>query len=428
VLTAIDDSADDLVAFLGEYVRFQSVNPDMKLDGELTELRACQEWLVGLLREWRAFTNVDLLAADVEQPNVVARCRGSATGPTALFIGHSDVVPVTAEQAAAWSAATPWAGTVKDGRLWGRGAADMKGGNAAFLWAIKTISDQGIELKGDVMVALVSGEESGNHRIGVDFVRAGGYEADFGIIAEPTNLEICPATVGEFYFLIRVQGRSAHLGSRHLAIHPSSFETEVSGVNAIDKMWKIQRALTELEREWGLWQKHPLMAPGAMNINLSAIHASGTFSALAGTCELVGSVLFNPSLTYAEVKREVLEAIESVAGTDYWLRDHPPEVIVPYILDQKEAVDLPRDHPGCRILEDAYRCTFEREPVVACSTATTDGAYVAAAGQKVLTCGPGTPDSGAHGVDEHIDIEQVIDAAKLYAAFAIKWCGQATGE
>jgi acetylornithine deacetylase len=157
----------------------------------------------------------------------------------------------------------------------------MKGGNAAFLWAIKAVADSGIKLQGDLLATMVSGEETGNHRVGIDTLADNGYTAPFALLAEPTSLGICPASVGEFYFLIRVEGRSTSLANRHLSVHPVPYGVPIAGVNAIDKMWKIQRALTELEQDWGVWQRHPLMAPGNMNINFSRIHGGETYSAMA---------------------------------------------------------------------------------------------------------------------------------------------------
>lgn len=423
VTESIDASRDGLEVFLGEYVRYRSVNPDMLEDGGPTQLRECQEWLSEQLRSWAAFGAVELAGPDPEQPNVLARRNGQGSGRSLLFNGHSDVVPVTTEQAAAWSSGDPWSGAVADGKLWGRGASDMKGGNAAFLWAVKTLAELGVRLRGDVLATLVSGEETGNHRVGVDVLQSAGYVADLAIVAEPTRLVICPASVGEFYFLVRVQGQSAHLSSRNASIHPQRYGLPVPGVNAIDKMWKVQAALAELEREWGFWQRHPLMPPGQMTINFSRVHGGETYSALAESCELTGSVLFNPSLTFEEVKGEFLRAVDGVAATDYWLRDHPPTVQIPLVLDEKHPVDLPSTGPECLALAQAYEVATGEPAVIGCTPGTNDGAYMCAKGQPLVTCGPGSQDDGTHGPNEYVGMDSVVSAAKFYAAACIEWCG-----
>lgn len=425
VIGYIDKTRDDLVSFLSEYTRFKSINPDMLADRTATELRQCQDWLKGQLQSWGIFDDVRCLVVDPEQPNIAVRLSGDGDGPALLFNGHSDVVPVTDEQAEAWSLGTPWGGQVIDGKVCGRGTSDMKGGNVAFLWAIKALADEGIRLGGDLLATMVSGEETGNHTVGIDTLGPAGYEAPFAILAEPSEMQICPASVGEFYFLIRVEGRSTSLANRHLSVHPAGYDTPVAGVNAIDKMWKIQSALAQLEREWGVWQRHPLMAPGNMNINFSRIHGGETYSAMAESCELTGSVLFNPSLSVADVLSEFRQAIDAVAQSDYWLRDHPPTLTVPYILDAKEPIDISPDHPGCQALARAYRHILSKEPTYGCTTATSDGNYVHARGQDIVTLGPGSEDAGVHGPDEYIEVDQLIQAAKVYAVTAIEWCAVA---
>jgi len=415
----------DLVSFLAEFLRFPSVNPAMMPAPAATEMRACQEWLAERMRSWHIFDEVRLLAPDAGQPNVVGRRAGRGRGNALLFNGHCDVVPVTAEQAAAWTLGSPWGGEVVDGKVCGRGASDMKGGCASFVWAIKAIADAGVQLQGDLIATLVSGEETGNHTIGIDTLAAAGYQAPFAILAEPTNLAICPATVGEFYFHIRVDGVSTSLANRHLAIFPQPHGVPVSGVNAIDKMWKTQAALAQLEREWSVWQRHPLMVPGNMNINFSRIHGGDTYSAMADRCELTGSVLFNPALSVADVVAEFRKCVEGVAQSDCWLREHPPTITIPYVLDAKEPINVSPDHPGCRALLAAYRKAVAAEPRLGCTSGTSDGSYVAGRGQTIVTLGPGDGSAGVHGPNEYVAIDNLVKAAKIYALTALDWCGVA---
>jgi acetylornithine deacetylase/succinyl-diaminopimelate desuccinylase-like protein len=428
VVETVERTQDDLVSFLGEFLRFPSINPAMLSHPGTTQMRACQEWLADRLQSWAVFDEVRLLAPDPEQPNVVARRMGRDAGNALLFNGHCDVVPVTAEQAAAWTLGTPWGGEVIGGKVYGRGASDMKGGCASFVWAIKSIAEAGLRVRGDLIATLVSGEETGNHNIGIDTLAEAGVEAPFAILAEPTDLAVCPATVGEFYFHIRVDGVSTSLANRHLAVFPGRYGVPVSGVNAIDKMWKIQGALAQLEREWSIWQRHPLMVPGNMNINFSRIRGGETYSAMADRCELTGSVLFNPALSVAEVVAEFRKCIEGVSQSDYWLREHPPTVTIPYILDAKEPINVSPDHPGSRALLDACRRVFDAEPRLGCTSGTSDGNYVAARGQSIVTMGPGDGSAGVHGSNEYVGVDNLVKAAKVYALTALEWCGVANGD
>ena len=423
VINHIEQTREELITFLCSYVRIKSINPDMLSDPKASELRECQDWLKEQLEHWHIFDAVESLAVDPDQPNIVARRTGQGDGPALLFNGHSDVVPVTDEQANAWVVGTPWDGQIVDNRIYGRGSSDMKGGNAAFLWAIRALAESGIGLDGDLLATIVSGEETGNHKIGVDTLAPAGYQAPFAILVEPTEMQICPASVGEFYFLIRVEGRSTSLANRHLAVHPAPYDIPVAGANAIDKMWKIQAALAQLEQEWAVWQRHPLMAPGNMNINFSRIHGGETYSAMADSCELTGSVLLNPALSVEQVVAEFRQAVEAVVQNDYWLREHPPTITVPYILDAKEPINVSPDHPGCRALAQAYQRILLTEPRFICTTFTSDGNYLNARGQDIVTFGPGGVDAGVHGPNEYIEIKELIEAAKIYALTAIDWCG-----
>ncbi len=413
----------EISSFLSSYVQHKSVNLSLVEDAQDSELESCQEWLAGELRDWRVFDEVRLPALSQGRPNVCAVRHGSATGPGILFNGHSDVVPVTAAQRNDWTWGSPWGGDIVDDYVTGRGAVDMKGGNTAFLWALRAVAEVAGETSGPQVATVVAGEESGEHGIGIDVALEAVPTAKLVIVAEPTDLDICPASVGEFYFRVEISGRSTSLANRHLNVHPQPIEEPVSGVNAIDKMWKVQGALLELEREWGIWQRHPLMQPGNMNINVSQIGGGTTFSALADHCWLVGSVLFNPSLSVDQVRAEFTSAIDSVAASDYWLRDHPPRLTLPHILDAKPPVNSSPSAPASLAAVSAWRSVREAEPVLRCTSFTSDANYIVVDNDVVvLTWGPGRSSYGVHAASERIAIDDVIDAARMYARTILDWC------
>jgi len=423
--TAVADRGNQVIDWLSEYLRFRSINPSMIGPRDVTQFRMCQEWLAESMSEWGVFDEVDMVGPEVDQPNIIVRQRGTGDGSTLMFNGHSDVVPVSKSQERAWGAGTPWSAYLDRGRLYGRGSCDMKGGNAAFLWAMKILADEGIRLRGDIIAGIVSGEETGNHVIGVDVMEKFFGDRVLVIVAEPTGLQICPASPGEVYFLIEVEGRSCHMASRSLAIYPQPFGVPIAGVDAIEKGTKIATSLREVEREWGVWRRHQLMPPGLMGINIAQLNGGrrGSYSAVADRCELIGSVLFTPGLQASAVIDDFHSIIGSIAELDGWLREHAPTVTIPYILDAKEAVDVPVDHPGCSSAQRAYQRMLKKEAVLGCTRGTNDGAYIFAKGQTVITWGPGSLENGAHGVDEWVDVEEVIDAVKVFGVAAMEWCG-----
>ena len=420
VLDRIDNTKADLIEFLSDSIKFKSINPEM-MDENISELQDYQEWTNKKLLSWNVFDDVRLKSSDITQPNVIATLNNNKNG-SLIFNGHSDVVPVTEDQKNAWELGSPWGGEIVDNKICGRGASDMKGGSVAFLWAIKSIVECNIKLNKSIIVTLVSGEETGNHKVGIDNIPDLNTKDSFMISGEPTGMKVCSSSVGEFYFSIKIMGRSTSLSNRHLSIYPNKSNSLIPGVNAIDKMWKIQRALSDLERDWGVWQRHDLMEPGNMNINISKIKGGETYSALADSCEIVGSVLFKPDLKLSDVVDLFKRTIESVTLTDTWLQQNPPIVQIPYVLDAKSPINISPTSNFCKSLSEAFEIIKNEKPQFKCSTTTSDANYLHQYGHDIITFGPGSIEAGVHGANEHIDIHNLVDCTKIYALTAINWC------
>lgn len=236
VLEYIDAHREDIIDFLCDFIHFQSVNPGNSGEGE--ELEA-QTWLHERMRSF-GFHRIDLWAEDraERRPNVVGTIGGKGKGRNLIYNGHCDVVPVNRNERSRWSI-DPWSGLVKNGRVYGRGASDMKGGLTSMIWAAKALIDTGVSLKGNLYVESVVGEESmEGSSIGTKATVDRGYRAPFAIIAEPTNCEIHLKSAGIFYFQLIIEGKEAHTSARNQAIFPQRYGipwgTEV-GVDAIAK-------------------------------------------------------------------------------------------------------------------------------------------------------------------------------------------------
>lgn len=423
VLSLIDARREEIIDFLGDYIRHKSTNPDLA-GKPLNEEEECQKWLKGCFENFGFFKKIDYWEVEKGRPNIAAIWEGNGGGNSLLLNGHTDVVPVTDEHMKAWGEPGPWSGQVKDGKVWGRGASDMKGGGTALIMAVKMLHDAGIKLKGDVILSTVIGEESGKHEIGCDTLLTRGYSAPFAIISELTNLRIYPVLKGEIYFQIKVKGKATHICNRNkCATQPLSYGEEVGGVSAIDKMWKIQQAILELERQWMVYRRHPMIPPGGQFISINTIKGGESFTSVPDSCEVTGSLLFNPGQTSAEIIAELKAAIDSVTQADYWLKDNPPEVVIPWENLLKEPVDVPVSDPGCQTIIDSYREVMGKEPEVCFSPFVTDGNFLFPKGQKVVIFGPGDLDMGVHGVNEYVPVDQVINAVKVLAVMMINWCG-----
>ncbi len=176
----IDARKEEIIEFLCDFVGFKSINPGIPEKGE--ELEA-QKWVRERFKE-SGLDKVDLWAVDEEKkrPNVVGTVKGRGKGKALIYNGHCDVVPVGENELKRWTK-DPWKALVEDGRVYGRGASDMKGGLTSMFWAAKALIDNDIHLEGDLYVESVVGEESVEGRtIGAKATVDRGYRAPFAVV------------------------------------------------------------------------------------------------------------------------------------------------------------------------------------------------------------------------------------------------------
>jgi acetylornithine deacetylase/succinyl-diaminopimelate desuccinylase-like protein len=425
VTAAIDTSAADLLAFLADYVRQPSVNPGRATTEEPGGTREAQEWLRDRLAEFDCFDELDLWDGAPEQPNLAAVVRGAGGRDqrSLMYNGHSDTVQVSPEQRAEWRGGDPWSGHIEDGKLYGRGATDMKGGNAAFAWAVRCLHNAGFRPAADLIVTYSIGEETGEAEIGPLSVLERGYRAPLIVNGEPTNLRVAPATMGWFFFRITIEGKSLHPAARYTAIYPRPGDEPPAGVDAVEKARKIMDALSHLERDWALYQHHPVMPPGGMNLCHVSIQGGSYRAEMPPSCEVVYAVVYNPALKGDQVLAQIQAVIEGVAGADSWLREHPPIIDYPVIHRVLDPVNLPLDHEAVISLKNAYRTALGREPELGCLSGPCDANIMTEEGETTIIFGPGDLAYGAHGTSEYVPASQVVDACKVYAHLIIDWCG-----
>lgn len=428
VNAAIDRRADEIVAFAGELIRQRSVNPDLEPNADAE--RPAQEWLRDRFAEHGGYDTIDIWEVAESRPNVVAVRKGAGGGRSLTWSAHTDVVPVTPEQADAWSVGGPFSGDVHDGKLWGRGASDMKGAIAAYAMAARILHDEGVRLRGDLLLAQASGEEAGRRDIGCNTILERGYRSDLAIFPEPSNFAVYPTIKGELYFKLTVFGKSTHICNRHLVAQALPHGVERPGVSAIDNMLKYQLAILELERNWLLWRTNPNVPSGGMFININTIQGGTSLTSIPDSCEVTGSLLFYPDLSAEEVIADICAAIDRVTEGDPWLREHPPVLDLP--LDAasaapwvKEPVNMPFDHPAVLTIVEASERVSGRTPEIRTSPFVCDANFWYPLGQPSLVFGVGDPSWGIHGTDEFLPVADLIEATKLFAATTMLWCGVA---
>jgi acetylornithine deacetylase len=423
VLNAIDERQDDLIDIVQTLVRIPSENP--KLTGQPPEGEAkVQDAIAPILDQIGA--RPDRWEPIPGRPNLVGTIAGTGGGLSLAFNGHIDVVP--AGNSADWTY-PPYGGELHDGRIWGRGSMDMKGGIGTMLFAALVLRGLGISLKGDVFLESVIDEETGGPGTRATIER--GYRPDFALVVEPTtDLAIMPVEGGLEWLRLTVSGISGHSAFRYKSVHAGGQGTAVS---AFDKALKLVNAVAELERMWAVRKVHPLMPKGITTINTGAIAAGSgggrdgmpnvmtSVSSLPDYCAIDLSLKYLPSERTEDVRREFETFIHHVCQTDDWLRDHPPAIDWGLHGVSFPPADTAPDHPAIQTLAASIR-QVGIEPVIRGFEAVSDIAWFGEVGIPAALCGPGNG-GNMHGVDEYIEVPSLVQAAKVIALFMLSWCG-----
>lgn len=409
LLQAIEARTDELVALTAELIRFPTVNPP----GEA--YRPCAEYIGERLR--RLGFGVEFIRGEgapgdsdrYPRINVVARFDGRSPGPCVHFNSHIDVV----EAGDGWSL-DPFAGIVEDGRVWGRGACDMKGGLAASIVAVEAFMQCYPDFPGAIEISGTVDEESGGFGGVAHLARLGYFsrpKVDHVIIPEPLNKDrICLGHRGVWWAEIETRGEIAHgsmpfLGDnavRHMGAVLEAFEQELFPA--------LDRKRTSM----------PVVPPGARRstMNINSIHGGQTEDFRPGLpspnvpdrCRLTIDRRFLLEEEIGAVKSEVVSILDRLKRTrekfDYEIRD----------LMEVQPTMTERDAPVVKAVAKGIMAVFDREPDYVISPGTYDQKHVARIGRlyDCIAYGPGILDL-AHRPDEWVGIEDMVQSAKVMA-------------
>jgi len=430
VVEEIARARDELVALASALVAFDTATRSAHDDPAREEV-ALQRYLADRLGA--AGAEIDLWEpprSDVEgsrlvpaeglgfegRPQLAATFRGAGGGPSLMLNGHIDVV--SAEPRADWTS-DPFAPEVRDGRLYGRGAADMKGGVACIAFAAETLARLGVRLAGDVTVCTVTDEESTGGG-GIAAV-AHGVRADAGIVAECTNFDVVVACRGSLIPTVHVPGRPGHagVGQQHWR--------EGGAVNAIDKSIVVQEALQALEREWRdrADNRHELISPG--QIVPVIIKGGDWIVTYPASCSVTYHIAYLPAQADEDgwgeaVEREFEECVARAAASDPWLAEHPP--VVEWSTDVP-AAEVPADHPIVAACLTAA-ADLGRPSKIGGSDGWHDGASFTRFGNTPsVMFGP--RGHQYHAVDEHVAVDDLVACAQALALAALRYCRPVDG-
>lgn len=416
IINEVDSRDEEIVNFCSELV---------KIPSEVGDEQEIQDHLYDYLKGLDMPIKVDKQPVDVQQleehpeytstdkgyedrPNVVAKYTPqNVTGPSLALNGHTDVVP--AKPVDEWQY-DPWGGEIIEGKIFGRGACDMKAGVVAIQKAFEILANLDLLPNSKIRLEYVVDEEDGGN--GTLAATLNNSKTDAAIIPEPTECDITPAHRGAAFWRIIVEGLGSHGGRRY------------KGINAVDKALLIYERLKELEKSRNrqakasesntYYRKPPIITP----INLGKIQGGDWISGVPERCVLEGSMEILPEDRIEQAKEEFERIVHEVASYDEWLQKHLPKV--EWFGLSFDGAKTNKEHPLVQNLVHSYQSVEETPPKMVGFEAGGDMRIKTAEGTPSLLFGPGNLDN-AHRVDEFVSIPELLFVTKVLAVTIARW-------
>ena len=389
----VEIDADAVIAFTAELVRIESVNDPATGRSEAPAAAA----IVERMRSFGWEPIVEEVAPG--RPNVICTVDGGLPGPTLLFEGHTDVV--TEGDRSAWTH-DPFAATIADSRMYGRGTADMKSGLAAVIYATRAV-DQAGPFPGRIVIAALCDEEE--MMLGVKhFVAAGHCDGiDGAISAEPEGGEICAVSKGAIRLRIDATGQMAHGAMPDQGVNPIGALVRV-GAAIADLEAKRQARHGAYEHLGHVWLTPTVVDAGTIE-QINVIPAEATMAI---------DVRTTPDVDHHELIAEVEAFLDEIAAaTDVTLRLT--------VIDDRPSTDTAVNSPVCQALARAHEAITGEAPIYGGVPGSTDGTILwRDGGLDSVVYGPGGKWI-AHQVDEFVELDEIIQYTKVFAQAAINF-------
>jgi acetylornithine deacetylase len=406
---AFDEQLDTTCQFVSVPSTRGAEAPAQDLMADLLRARGytVDDWRIDLA-DLRDLPDMGVIEHDFSRARTVVGTLvpASGGGRSLILQGHCDVVP--AGPLGFWDS-PPYAPHVKDGWLYGRGAADMKGGTIAALYAVEAVRAAGFRLRGRLHFQSVIEEESTG--AGALSALQRGYRADCALLPEPTGQALSDVCLGVIWFRVGVKGRPTHVARAG------------EGFNAIKAACKIIGALEGLERDWNARAasdpiygavQHPI------NFNPGLVRGGDWASSVPAWCDLDCRIALLPDWSVTACQREIEGCIAAAAQADADLANNPPEVMWSGFLSHGYVM---RDAPEARdVLTRAHAASTGKPLGRRLSTALNDARfYDRHYGIPAFCYGPAGAD--VHGFNERVDLASLRDTTKALAFFVADWCG-----
>lgn len=382
----ININKDQLLNLLQDLTRINSVNPSLSPQGP------GEKEIAYFIGNYLKNLGLQVTYQDLGKNrfNVIGILKGNG-GKSLILNGHIDTVSSDGMEI------NPFEPVLEEGKVYGRGTHDMKGGVAAMITAVQSIIESGIKPGGDVILACVADEEYAS--IGTEAL-VKEYTADAAIIVESSELTITIAHKGFAWIKVEVFGKAAHGSLPHL------------GIDAIVKSGRVLTEIENLGKNILPQKKHPLL--GSPSIHASLINGGKEISTYPDYCQVQLERRTLPGEdreTVAKEMRHMMETIQSKdeqfkAGYDvYFYR--PP-------------LEISKEEPIVQCLSKTYQSLLKKEPEYTAVSYWMDSAILADAGIPTVIFGP--VGEGAHAAVEYIDFDSVIRTAAVLAATIMDFC------
>ncbi len=369
-----------------DLVRTNSINPKLISDGPGE--KEIGHYIASLLTEIGVSVHVNTIEED--RSNILAVIEGTGGGPSLMLNGHMDTVGVD-------GMVDPFSAEIRNGRLYGRGSQDMKGGLAAMITAIKALVNSGIRLKGDVLASFVIDEE---------FVSTGAeavvkkYKTNAAIVTESTNLHMCVAHRGFGVYEITTKGKAAHGGNPE------------EGIDANLHMGKVLGALDNLSAKLNQSLAHSLLDKPSLHVPL--INGGKQIFIYADQCSLHYERRTMPGETEEVITGEIRAILDDLAACDDQFQYNLSKVVF------REAYEISPEKEIVRLALAATEEVLGTKPSIIGHSWWEDSALFGANGTETIILGP-TGD-GIHSPVEWVDIQSVEDLSHILLNTMISYC------
>ena len=382
IFTAVQEA--EVVRICQELVRIKSVNPP----GD--ELPAA-EYVAFTLK--KAGLEVELISHNTTRASVLARLKSSRKTPSLLFNGHLDTVPVGTEK---WTH-DPFQAEIADGRIWGRGTADMKGGLAALMVAAKTLSEVGLPLQGDLILAATAGEETDSLGGTSIATRPNLGPVQAVVIPEPSYNNIYVAEKGALWLELTTRGKTAHGSMPEM------------GQNAIMMMLTFVNELVKMNVPY---EEHPLL--GGFTQSINTMTGGVKTNVVPDSCVATVDMRTVPGQDHQAIVKQVEDLIAR-------LNDRMPDFKASVrIANDRIPIETSPQEPVVQSFADVVAEVTGHRPVPKGVRYYTDAAaFVPALKTPMIICGPGDAKL-AHQPDEYVEVSKLIEAAKIYTLAAAR--------